>query len=44
MWRDAKNPLVFCHLEGEEEYLANTTEEGNEMSKFNKAEIDQVVN
>ncbi|XP_056009192.1 helicase with zinc finger domain 2-like isoform X3 [Ostrea edulis] len=42
MWRDPKNPLVFCHIEGEEEYLANTTEEGNEMSKFNKAEIDQV--
>ncbi|XP_062578568.1 helicase with zinc finger domain 2-like [Saccostrea cucullata] len=42
MWRNPKNPLVFCHIEGEEEYLANTTEEGNEMSKFNTAEIDHV--
>ncbi|XP_061196372.1 helicase with zinc finger domain 2-like [Saccostrea echinata] len=42
LWRDPKNPLVFCHIEGQEEYLSNTTEEGNEMSKFNNAEIDQV--
>ncbi|XP_062578545.1 helicase with zinc finger domain 2-like [Saccostrea cucullata] len=42
MWHNPKNPLIFCHIEGEEEYLANATEEGNEMPRFNKAEIDQV--
>lgn len=43
IWRDHKNPLIFCHTEGEEEYLTNISEEGNVMSKYNKAEIDQVV-
>lgn len=43
IWRDFRNPLVFCNTEGEEEYLVNSSEEGNEMSKFNRAEIDQVV-
>lgn len=43
IWRDHKNPLIFCHTEGEEEYLTHISEEGNVMSKFNKAEIDQVV-
>ncbi|XP_062566529.1 helicase with zinc finger domain 2-like [Saccostrea cucullata] len=42
LWRDSENPLVFCHMEGQEDYLSNMSEEGNEMSKFNDAEIDQV--
>ena len=34
---------MFCNTEGEEEYLAYTTEEGNEMSRFNAKEIEHVV-
>lgn len=43
IWRDPNNPFVFCDMEGDEEYLENTSEEGNEMSRFNRAEINQVV-
>lgn len=43
IWRDPKYPMVFCDTYGEEEYLVNSSEEGNEMSKFNRAEIEQVV-
>ncbi|XP_061162412.1 helicase with zinc finger domain 2-like isoform X2 [Saccostrea echinata] len=43
MWRDPKDPCVFCHIEGEEEYLSYSTDEGNEMSRYNMAEVDQVV-
>ena len=38
-----KIPIVFCHVEGEEEYLAVSTEEGNEQSCSNKKEVDKVV-
>ena len=30
-------------MEGEEEYLAVSTEEGNEQSRSNKKEVDKVV-
>ncbi|XP_061196373.1 helicase with zinc finger domain 2-like [Saccostrea echinata] len=43
MWRNPKYPMVFCHLEGIEEYLSFTTEEGKEMSRFNMMEVAQVV-
>ena len=36
-------PLVFCHVEGEEEALLVTTEEGNEQSKYNKQEQKKAV-
>ncbi|XP_061168140.1 helicase with zinc finger domain 2-like [Saccostrea echinata] len=38
-----KIPIVFCHIEGEEEFLTVSTEEGNEQSCSNKREIDKVV-
>lgn len=34
---------MFCHVEGEEETLQVTTDEGNQQSKSNKAEVEQVV-
>jgi hypothetical protein len=37
-------PRVFCHVEGEEETLTVKTKEGNEKSRSNKREIEQVVN
>lgn len=43
LWTNPKYPYVFCHTEGEEEYLAYTTEEGNEMSRYNSKEVEQVV-
>ena len=41
--RDPMVPLLFCHIEGEEEILAVATEEGNQQSRSNKAEVDHVV-
>ncbi|XP_011437288.3 3'-5' exoribonuclease HELZ2 [Magallana gigas] len=38
-----KKPIVFCHVEGEEEYLTVSAEEGNEQSCSNKQEVDKVV-
>ncbi|XP_022318580.2 3'-5' exoribonuclease HELZ2-like [Crassostrea virginica] len=44
IWINRKKiPIVFCHVEGEEEYLAVSTEEGNEQSCSNKKEVDKVV-
>ncbi|XP_062578588.1 helicase with zinc finger domain 2-like isoform X2 [Saccostrea cucullata] len=43
LWKNPKYPYVFCHTEGEEEYLTYTTEEGNEMSRYNSEEIGHVV-
>ncbi|XP_056018047.1 helicase with zinc finger domain 2-like isoform X3 [Ostrea edulis] len=37
-----KIPIVFCHVEGEEEYLTVSTEEGNEQSCSNKHEVNKV--
>ena len=43
--RDKKfYPHVLVHVEGEEKVLTVSTEDGNEQSKSNEAEIDQVVN
>ena len=36
-------PHVLIHVEGEEKVLTVSTEDGNEQSKSNEAEIDQVV-
>lgn len=36
-------PHVLVHVEGEEKVLTVSTEEGNEQSKSNDAEIDVVV-
>ncbi|XP_033737774.1 helicase with zinc finger domain 2-like isoform X4 [Pecten maximus] len=36
-------PLVFCHIEGSEEVLTVSTEEGNERSRKNKEEADHVA-
>lgn len=43
--RDIKEsyPHVLVHVEGEEKVLTVSTEEGNEQSKSNDAEIDVVV-
>jgi hypothetical protein len=38
-----KTPLVFCHIEGGEEFLTVSTLEGNEQSCSNKQEVEQVV-
>ncbi|KAJ8305756.1 hypothetical protein KUTeg_016301, partial [Tegillarca granosa] len=36
-------PHIFSHVEGEEEVLPVSTEEGNEQSRSNIAEVDQVI-
>ncbi|XP_076094312.1 3'-5' exoribonuclease HELZ2-like [Mytilus galloprovincialis] len=36
-------PHVFCHVEGDEEMLTVKTEAGNEQSRFNEAEVKQVM-
>lgn len=36
-------PFAFHHVEGEEEALVVTTEQGNQNSKKNKKEITKVV-
>ncbi|KAK3609926.1 hypothetical protein CHS0354_036695 [Potamilus streckersoni] len=43
MWLDEDFPHVFCHTEGKEEILYNRTEEGNEQSRSNKIEVEQIV-
>ena len=43
IWRDPRIPLLFCHIEGEEETQAVDTEEGNQQSRRNRAEVDHVV-
>ncbi|KAL3868501.1 hypothetical protein ACJMK2_041302 [Sinanodonta woodiana] len=43
MWLDQGFPHVLCHIEGKEEVLANRTDEGNEQSRSNKAEVEQIV-
>ncbi|XP_061168137.1 helicase with zinc finger domain 2-like [Saccostrea echinata] len=43
IWRNPHIPLLFCHIEGEEECLAVSTEEGNQQSRSNKAEVEHVV-
>ena len=41
--QDQHVPLVFCHVEGTEEALVVTTEEGSEQSKSNVAEQKKTV-
>ncbi|XP_076094361.1 3'-5' exoribonuclease HELZ2-like isoform X1 [Mytilus galloprovincialis] len=36
-------PHVFCHVEGDEQTLTVNTEAGNEQSRFNDAEVKQVI-
>jgi hypothetical protein len=46
IWPRCQNvtyPHIFVHVEGEEKVLTVSTEEGNEQSKSNIAEIDEVV-
>ena len=43
MWPQAGQPKVFCHVEGEEEYLEVRTEEGNQKSFKNEQEVQQIV-
>ncbi|CAC5384462.1 Helicase with zinc finger domain 2 [Mytilus coruscus] len=42
-WLKQNTPVIFCHVEGTEEYLPFNTEEGNEQSCSNKQEVHQVV-
>ncbi|XP_021359819.1 helicase with zinc finger domain 2-like isoform X2 [Mizuhopecten yessoensis] len=44
LWKDPNYPYLFCHVEGEEEYLSVSTEEGNEKSCSNQEEVREVVN
>ncbi|XP_071173663.1 3'-5' exoribonuclease HELZ2-like [Mytilus edulis] len=46
MWprmMDGYYPHVFCHVEGEEQTLTVKTDAGNEQSRFNDAEVQQVM-
>lgn len=43
IWFDPEKRHVFCHVTGEEIILPVSTEEGNEMSRSNKKEVEQVV-
>ena len=40
---DGSRPIAFCHCTGAEETLSVKTAEGNEMSKANLYEVEQVV-
>ena len=35
--------MIFGHIEGKEEHLTVSTEEGNEMSSSNMTEVEKVV-
>ena len=41
--RGQSYPHVLIHVEGEEKVLTVSTEDGNEQSKSNNAEIEEVV-
>jgi len=41
--RNRNLPIVFCHVEGQEESVAITTSESNEDSKRNMKEVRKVV-
>jgi hypothetical protein len=43
IWNRPDVPLMFCHIEGAERYLTVATEEGNQQSCSNMAEVNHVV-
>jgi len=43
IWPKPGNPMVFCHVEGMENILSVSTADGNEQSRSNVAEQDEVV-
>ncbi|XP_067677769.1 3'-5' exoribonuclease HELZ2-like [Haliotis asinina] len=43
LWPVPRVPHVLCHVEGVEESLSVSVEEGNEQSKSNREEVDKVV-
>ena len=44
IWPVQSSPIVFCHVgDGVEEKLTHSMEDGNELSRNNKAEVQQVV-
>ncbi|XP_033737975.1 LOW QUALITY PROTEIN: helicase with zinc finger domain 2-like [Pecten maximus] len=43
LWKYRDVPHMFCHVEGDEEYLTVSTEEGNEQSCSNKEEVEKVL-
>ncbi|XP_061168178.1 helicase with zinc finger domain 2-like [Saccostrea echinata] len=43
LWKRSDIPLLFCHVQGEEKCLAVATEEGNQQSRSNMAEVEHVV-
>lgn len=43
IWFQPEKRHLFCHVEGEEVTLPVSTEEGNEMSRSNKKEVEQIV-
>ncbi|VDI54193.1 Hypothetical predicted protein [Mytilus galloprovincialis] len=42
-WIKQNTPVIFCHVEGTEEYIPFNTEEVYEQSCANKQEVDKVV-
>ncbi|KAK3577503.1 hypothetical protein CHS0354_026457 [Potamilus streckersoni] len=42
-WPVPQKPIILCHVEGSEEILTVSTEEGNEKSRSNLEEFKQVV-
>ncbi|CAC5384457.1 unnamed protein product [Mytilus coruscus] len=42
-WINKNIPVIFCHVEGKEDYLPFDTEEGNEQSCSNQGEVEHVV-
>ncbi|VDH97755.1 Hypothetical predicted protein [Mytilus galloprovincialis] len=43
IWFQPEKRHLFCHVEGEEVTLPVSTEEGNEMSRSNKKEVEQIM-
>ncbi|XP_060082124.1 helicase with zinc finger domain 2-like [Ylistrum balloti] len=43
LWKHPAVPHIFCHVDGVEEYLAVSSNEGNEQSCSNKAEVEKVL-
>ncbi|XP_069128729.1 3'-5' exoribonuclease HELZ2-like [Argopecten irradians] len=43
LWKDPSHRYIFYHVEGQEEYLTVSTDEGSERSCSNQQEVNQVV-